>query len=651
MTEIKFQNKFMRIILTLVFIGQAILSWAQPDVELANYQKKYPGTQMVVLNEVEELHLELVNNEVLVYETSYSKKMYLSKDAGMFRERELGFSSFSSISDVEAITLVPNGNKYKKIKTKEFKESDDMSSSVFHDDSKIISFSFQGMQIGAISELSYKTTIKDPHFLGRSLLQDRFPIENKTYKVVVDEGIEMAFTEYLIDKDFIEYSKTEEKGKTIYTWTVKNSPVIISEKWAPNITYYTPQVFPRVATFLKDGEKEPVLRDVSDLFAWYETFVDTVNMDTDNKMIQSTVDSITAGATSDLEKVKRVFEWTQENIKYVAYEAGLGGFVPRSAISVCTNRYGDCKDMSSTITHLLKYAGIESHLTWIGTNAIPFTYEQLPTPSVDNHMIATYIDKDGSHYFMDATGRYMNFGMPSSFIQNQEALIRIGSKKYEIFKVPMVAPKQNGITDVITATVTNGIFTGKATSSFNGYYKQNLEYKIEDLNETDKAKFYKDYLRKGSNKFLPTNFVETNPYPSPKPYAIEYDFTIEDYLLTNENELYINFHLSDFFSGDKIKDDRSTPFLFKFVSQHTEKTEFTIPDGYVLDYLPESISIDNELIFYKSEYKSEGNKIFVETQSYKKKLLYAHTDVTLWNKNINTIIKSQKNVVILKKAN
>ena len=638
-------------LLATLLLSLAITVFAQPDVELKKYQDKYPGIQMVILDDVEELHIELSKGELVIYEMYHTKRMYLTKDAGLFRERELSFSSFSRFEDIVATTSVPSGSKYKKIKTKEFTESDDMESSVFHDDAKIISFSFQGLQIGAQTELSYKRITNDPHFLGRALLQSSFPVEHQVYRVIVDAGVEMKFTEYQMERDFINFTKTEDKGKTIYEWVVTEAPLIKSEKWSPSIMYYTPQVLPRVATYTKDGEQIPVLRDVDDLFAWYESFVDTLNADKNDPMIQSIVDSIIDGSTDELDRVKRIFEWTQENIKYVAYEDGFGGFIPRSAAYVCTNRYGDCKDMSSTITQLMDYAGIPSHLTWIGTNDIPFTYNELPTPSVDNHMIATYISEDNTHYFMDATGRYMPFGMPSSFIQEQQALIRLKKGKYELFTVPMVAPKENLLFDSVTATIVDGVFTGSSVSSFGGYYKQSFEYKLEDLTDDEKSKFYKGYLAKGNNKFLPENFKEKYPYPDTRPFEVSYDFTIGDYAMINNDEMYINLNLNNYFSGDKLKKDRETPFQFKFVALYNNVTVFTIPDGYVLDYVPKLIDIENDLMVYHSNYKVEGNVITYTTSSYRTQLNYKETEVTLWNKTINIINKSQKNVVILKKTN
>ena len=627
-----------------ITIGQKIT----PEV-VQSYQEKYPSTQMVILDDLEEVYISIRDGKLQILETSYSKNLYLTKDAGLFREREIGYSSFSSIQNIKATTYVPMGKKYKKNITKDFKVSDDMSSSVFYDDSKIISFNLQGLQEGSMSELSYSRVIKDPHFLGRAVFQRNFPVEKQVYRIIADPEIEMLFTEYLTDQPFLTFKKYGNNGKVVYEWTGRNIPTILDEKWSPPLNYIVPQVFPRIASYTKNEVEIPVLRNTSDLFSWYESFVDTVNQDTDNPIIQATIDSIIDGSETKVEKVKRVFEWTQENIKYVAYEAGLGGFVPRSAVSVCTNRYGDCKDMASTIVHLLKYAGVEAHLTWIGTNAIPFTYAQLPTPSVDNHMIATYIDESGIHYYMDATGRYLDFGMPSSFIQEQEALIRLGPGKYETATVPMVTPQQNAITDQTRVTIKNGNLEGSAISTFMGYYKQNLQYKLEDATPEEKAKFYKDYLRKGNNKFIPDNFKESHFYPDSEPLKIAYNFTIGDYVMQNGDEIYVNLNLSDFFSGDKLKEDRKYPFTFKFTAQQKESVVFTIPEGYVLDYTPKTIEVDNDLIYFKAAYQIEGNSVVLNTESYKKKIYYQATDVTLWNKSISTILKSQKDVIILKK--
>ena len=126
-----------------------------------------------------------------------------------------------------------------------------------------------------------------------------------------------------------------------------------------------------------------------------------------------------------------IFNWVQDNIRYIAFEDGLGGFIPRDAASVCNKRYGDCKDMANLLFEMLNHAGIEAYRAWIGTRNRPYKYKEVPTPMVDNHMITAVII-DGETIFLDATDSYVPFGLPSAFTQTKEALLGIDENSYNI---------------------------------------------------------------------------------------------------------------------------------------------------------------------------------------------------------------------------
>ncbi|RZK99397.1 MAG: hypothetical protein EOO89_31150, partial [Pedobacter sp.] len=108
--------------------------------------------------------------------------------------------------------------------------------------------------------------------------------------------------------------------------------------------------------------------------------------------LKSIVDSIITGVTTTKEKTKRIYNWVQDHVKYVAFEDGYGGFIPRDANLVCDRRFGDCKDMANLLVKMLNMAGVSAHHTWIGTRDIPYSYNQIPTTNVDNHMIAVFND-------------------------------------------------------------------------------------------------------------------------------------------------------------------------------------------------------------------------------------------------------------------
>ena len=99
--------------------------------------------------------------------------------------------------------------------------------------------------------------------------------------------------------------------------------------------------------------------------------------------------------------------------------------------------------MANLIVNMLKLAGVKAYHTWIGTRDLPYKYSKVPTPLVDNHMIATYISADKQYYFLDATSDHTPFGLPSSMIQGKEALIGLDPTHYEVKMIPEIAKEKN----------------------------------------------------------------------------------------------------------------------------------------------------------------------------------------------------------------
>jgi transglutaminase-like putative cysteine protease len=151
-----------------------------------------------------------------------------------------------------------------------------------------------------------------------------------------------------------------------------------------------PHIIPIITSYKIKDKEAKLLNDVSGLYNWYYSMVKDINQQPTDKALVTLVDEITKDNKTDLEKVRSIYYWTQQNIKYIAFEYALGGFIPREANDVFNKKYGDCKDNSSILYEMLKVAGLKGHLTWIGTREIPYSYTDVPTPIVDNHMILSY---------------------------------------------------------------------------------------------------------------------------------------------------------------------------------------------------------------------------------------------------------------------
>ena len=246
------------------------------------------------------------------------------------------------------------------------------------------------------------------------------PVVNAELKVTFPETVKLAYSLFGDDTSRIKFSSSKSGKLVTYTWTAKNSPSLTIEPNSPNRSYFDPHVIFRISSYEEGRWKDmPCRISSSGLYKWYTTLVKDINKN-DEAELKNLVSKITVGLTSDREKAKAIYQWVQGNINYIAFEDGMGGFVPRDAEKVYRNKYGDCKDMANLLRQLLQYAGLNANLAWIGTRNRPYTYERVPTPVVDNHVIVS-LGLDGKNIFLDATGKYIPFGLPQPYDTRQRS--------------------------------------------------------------------------------------------------------------------------------------------------------------------------------------------------------------------------------------
>ena len=430
--------------LTLFLIFFGMKAFAQYSPEFYNYREKYPNAHFVRLNQETNVSLKLKNDALEIEQEITREDLYLDEAATAGGSREsVDFSSFFQLEDIEAASYIYDGRDYKELEVENFKEKDELEGS-FYDDSKTLNFIYPNLEKGSKSKLVYSEKVKNPRFLSPFYFGDFFPVINNKFTITADKDISLKFKVFNADSLDISYSEEESWGNRIYTWELKNIQQYDYEEGAPNYKKILPHIIPILTSYKVNGKEVKLLENEGELYNWYYSLVKDLNEEVPSEELVRLVEELTGDRQSDLEKVRAIYYWTQQNIKYIDYEYALGGFIPREGNSVFQKKYGDCKDNSSILHEMLKIAGIKGNLTWIGTRSIPYSYREVPTPISDNHMILSYSDK-GKTYFLDATGRYMPLGLPSSFIQSKEALISEGPGKFRIETVPVVPAGRMGL--------------------------------------------------------------------------------------------------------------------------------------------------------------------------------------------------------------
>ncbi len=613
-------------------------------------RQQFPEAEVVFLKNDEHLTIDFKNDKWDIARTVQEEMFYLENVGQMYSEKSIYYSSFDSVTDITAKTLVPiKKGKFKEHQVENIDTKDVMMGSVFYSDHKQKKFIFPAVQPGAITSLEYTEKTEEPYLLGSFYFRSYAPVLSANFSVSFPKNIEITYKLLGKNTDNIQFQQSEEKDWITYTWTAENVEEFEPEENAPSSSYYAPHVVVYINRVTANGKEKQVLTDVSGLYKWYSSLVENVNQG-ENAELAAIAQSLTEGVTDTTEKVKRIFQWVQDNIKYVAFEDGLGGFVPREAADVCTKKYGDCKDMSSLIVEMLEKVNVPAHLTWIGTRDRPYTYHEVPTPIVDNHMIAS-TKINGEIIFLDATGEYVPFGMPTSMIQGKQALIGLDKQTYELVHVPEVPKEENVIAESISLSVNNRDLLGSATANFSGYRKVFAQYERLKAEGDEDNKFFNDFLRKGNNKFEILKVDGGDFFNRKKENTIQYDFKIPGYVKKVGSKLYINLNLVRMLQDkdidiEKRKLDKKVEF--KHINQY--KVALQIPEGYEVHYLPENDSYADAEFGFKTTYEQEGNQIILQQQVFRDHLMLKKERFEDWNKMIHKLNDTYQEVIVLKKT-
>ncbi len=637
----------MRKLLTglIVTICTSSLLFAQDALLL----EQFPKEDVVYLEMSERLDIQIVGDSLSIKSRVKERAHYLTgNDLSMSREA-IYYSSFSEIEDLTAFTEIPNGKKSKKVEVTNFQVKSSTSSGIFFDDSKKMEFIFPGVMAGASTQMDYTEHIKDPRMLGMFFFNYYVPVMKAEFSVSFPPDVKIAYVLLGNNTDQIQFKETKQpNGHILYTWTAENLPKLKFEGSAPSRTYFDPHIIVHITSAKLGGKEEPILRNVADLYDWYAGLVENINPEGEAEL-KKIVDDLIKDKKTDREKSEAVFKWVQANINYVAFEDGMGGFVPRNAIDVCTKKYGDCKDMANLLSSMLRLAGQKAYLTWIGTRSKPYTYDKVPTPMVDNHMIAALI-LDGDTLFLDATGKYQTLDLPTDMIQGKQAMIGIDRNTYVIKQVPIIECKNNKIIDSVHLVIAGTDLKGKGVATWRGYPKVDAAYGYYSKDKVDDNRYVTSLLVKGNNKFRTDKFTMNDPLNAATPLQIDYECTIPDYVKGVAGKYYISANFDKMLNTVPIeKDKRTYSFEFDYKVDNNLIAVIDVPEGYDVEYLPASSEYKNEFFGYNITYIKEGKTVKQVKRVYISTIMLEPSQFDAWNEFVAQLGKAHKETIVFTK--
>ncbi len=643
---------------TIFFIGFLCLTKLTFSYQIDEYQKykeKYKNELAVILN-----HKQTINSSVNsktgqldLYKTNYEEVLYLTKSANYYTTRYISLSDyFQDIVKIEVIIYTPKGKKI-KLKPEEFTTVDATPSSwVFHDDDKEIVFDLKDLGEGYRTVIAYTKKLKKPEFFGKLILMNNYPTENTEVIINYPKAVKMVFSEMNLDR--YQFKKTEINIKDTYTtkWVGKDIPAFKKEDRALNTLYFLPQVLCRIESYDSKGKTKKLMSSVDDLHQYFQDFLLAKEDEKNRGEINRTIREITKGMETDLEKIDTVFKWVQTNIKYIAFEDGKNGFVPRSCTKVMKDRYGDCKDMGNLLVEMLTYAKVKNaHVAWVGTRDIPYLMSEYPSPLTCNHVICVVDKPDGGYYYLDATSSEVSYFIPPSNIQGKEMLVHYGEDKYKLVKIDAVDAKTNTFYSVMKLNFSeNDSLYGTGKDTYMGYQRLKRSYKLKNFDNEELEDYVKNITVDGFTRFTLKDFSIDNLSDNTKPLHINYEFSMKNPIIKKDNDLILNLDLLDINASYYYKEKNQQTIMVKYHKDKTYEYQFEIPKEYTVKYLPSNITYKNDLFNYEAIFKYENNVLSVVKHFTIKLLEIPPSLFEEWNKLADAFTKaSQQNVILTKK--
>lgn len=504
---------------------------------------------------------------------------------------------------------------------------------IFFDDSRVQYYPIRFNDKGSAARITVKKEYTDAKYLPRVFFHMQYPVLEEVYEFKVPDWLSVDFKPFHFDGYKIDRKETKKGGYTTYVFTLKDAPAYKGEFKQIARSYTDPHIVIQVKSFENKGEVLKGFDKIDDIYNWNNRLYKMSSNEPDK--LKPTVTKITSGLSTDEDKIKAIYYWVQDKIRYIAYEDGYSGYIPTTAQEVLSGKYGDCKGMANLLTEMLKVAGYDAHFTWIGTRSIPYP-QSLPALCVNNHAITTLFFKS-KEYFLDATEKYVPFGENAYRIQGKEAMVAEGDK-FEIKTVPLTTGKDHKIFTKADFTINNDLLKGNIQVTLTGNERKDFHQEYQDLPITEREKFLNSYLEFNNDNVQASDVKTSNLNNRDIPVVISGKIDLANMVQPISGDKYVNL---DFFPKTLERympdEKRKTGYDFDYVLSFEDEFSLTVAAGSKFADVPEPLELKSDGYEFKGEYIVSGNKITLKKYLVLKNSMINTSDFANWKKFLESI--------------
>jgi hypothetical protein len=531
------------------------------------------------------------------YERIHTIVTVLNEKGNDEASKVLGYNKkFNAINSFEMRVYSADGTLIKKYHKSDMYDRSAVSNETIVTDDRTLSIEHAIASYPTTVEFIYDEDLKSLIDLGTWAYQDyEQSVQNAYYHVSIASN---AGFRYLNKNTNIKPQKTTADNIDSYSWQVSNLKAYKHEEGSKGW-----RVLPRICFAASGFEFYGIPGDIS---TWqnYGKWQQALNADVCSLSPERVeeIKKMTADIKTDKEKVKFLYEYMQQNMRYVSIQLGIGGLKPFAATFVDQKKYGDCKALSNYMYALLKAVNIPSCYAIInaGENQEPAN----PSFPFDpfNHVILCVPFKSDTTW-LECTSMTQPFGKLGSFTENRYALL-VNEDGGKLVCTPKSKDADNQFNSEVHLTLdADGGAKAQVKILSTGTYRD--DYIGLTYLKTDEQKEYVIRML-GMKQPSVLNLIPATDKEGLKEVNIELEYDKFCDIATADKQFYRPRVFSLWQSTVPVEQKRKSDYYFETPMLKTCTTTIDLPAGFEIETLPTDQSLKFTYGSYEVKYKYDA---------------------------------------------
>ncbi|MGI8883591.1 MAG: DUF3857 domain-containing protein [Pyrinomonadaceae bacterium] len=563
----------------IIFAGDEIV-WR--TVTPAELQMKTPQVEPGA--DAEAIFWDVTLDDKKIGKMSYNHyvrvKIFTERGRERFSKFDIPFSKGKKVEAVAARVIKADGSIV-ELKPEDIFEREIIKSGNVKIKAK--SFAVPGIEPGVIVEYQYKEIFKNDSATGERLVFQRdIPMQKVTYYVRPYKGMKLNFTSFnMSDVSF------NESSERFFVGTKINVPALKDEPYMP------PSDQVRSWTFLSYAPLNISNQMLGSMVGW-SFFASRYTglhglMTKSNKNLKKQAEQITAGAATGDEKLKRIYQYVQTEIKNISYDETLSD-EQREKIDIdriediIKERAGSAFHVNLLFGALASAAGFETRLFYSSNRSEIFFDPNKVAYGSFLHNAGVAVNIDNKWMYFDPSTPYLGYGDMYWHDENTVGMV-INANNHSWIKTPLTdqgksLSKRIGKLKLLEDGTLEGTIrvehTGhQAISRRESGFRDSANKREEDLRDEIK--------RRVSTAEISAVSIE-NFDDAAKPLTYVYKVRVPNYAQKTGKRLFLQPGFFEYGSSPVFSSaTREYDIAFPYPWSESDTVEIELPKGFALD--------------------------------------------------------------------